>query len=161
MTEEKPSSPPCMAGEGDPAYGGWMTRDELVAFYGMLLEAERAGVKVAQAFRTDAPDAEAADLMKHVQRDEGRYCALLSGLITDLGATPDHAVGAFYEKAIAVEGFAPRLAFLNKGQGWVVRKLAEALPRIRDDRAHAALTEMLETHRANIATCDALVAARG
>ena len=48
---------------------------------------------------------------------------------------------------------AARLAFLNRGQGWVARKLREALPRIAEDDVHAALKEMLETHDANIARC--------
>jgi hypothetical protein len=32
-----------------------------------------------------------------------------------------------------------------------VRKLREMLPRVRDDRLHADLAEMLQSHEANIA----------
>jgi hypothetical protein len=45
----------------------------------------------------------------------------------------------------------PQITFLNRGQGWVVRKLREMLPRVRNDRLHADLSEMLRSHEANIA----------
>ena len=60
-------------------------------------------------------------------------------------------VGAFREKALAIEALPERIAFLNRGQGWVVRKLREMLPRIRDDALHRDLGEMLAAHEANIA----------
>ena len=44
-----------------------------------------------------------------------------------------------------------RVIFLNRGQAWVVRKLREMLPRVRSDRLHADLSEMLRSHEANIA----------
>jgi hypothetical protein len=37
-----------------------------------------------------------------------------------------------------------RLAFLNRGQGWVVRKLEALLATVRDETLHAELTEMLK-----------------
>lgn len=43
-----------------------------------------------------------------------------------------------------------RLAFLNRGQAWVVRKLEELLPRERDHILHAALNEMRASHVENI-----------
>jgi nitronate monooxygenase len=43
-----------------------------------------------------------------------------------------------------------RIAFLNRGQGWVVRKLREMLPKVRDDALHHDLQEMLQAHEANI-----------
>jgi nitronate monooxygenase len=44
-----------------------------------------------------------------------------------------------------------RLAFVNRGQDWVVRKLRETLPRIEDSRLTADLGEMLSSHEDNIA----------
>jgi len=60
-------------------------------------------------------------------------------------------MGAFYEKAMAIVELGERLKFLNRGQGWVVKKLKEILPRVRDDRLHADLAEMLRLHEVNIA----------
>jgi nitronate monooxygenase len=43
-----------------------------------------------------------------------------------------------------------RLAFLNRGQGWVVRKLKALLPTIRDPAIHADLAPLLASHEHNI-----------
>ena len=52
---------------------------------------------------------------------------------------------------MAISDLGERIAFLNRGQGWVVRKLRELLPRVRDNSLHADLSEMLRSHEANIA----------
>jgi len=44
-----------------------------------------------------------------------------------------------------------RLALINRGQDWVVRKLREALPRITDDKLAKDLSVMLTSHEDNIA----------
>ena len=61
--------------------------------------------------------------------------------------------GAFYGKAMAILPISASSdpAFLNRGQGWVARKLREILPRVRDNRLHKELAEMLASHEANIA----------
>ena len=76
-----------------------------------------------------------------------------------LGVTPTAKVGAFYGKAIAIADLGERIAFLNRGQGWVVRKMREALPRIRDNHIHTDLKEMLLSHEANIALANGIVSA--
>ena len=49
-----------------------------------------------------------------------------------------------------------RLDFLDRGQGWVVRKLREALPGITDAELRDDLADMLEIHERNIARSQAL-----
>ncbi|HEY1710784.1 MAG TPA: DUF6306 domain-containing protein [Rhizomicrobium sp.] len=44
-----------------------------------------------------------------------------------------------------------RVAFINRGQGWVVKKLREMLPKVRDDAMHADFKAMLDGHETNIA----------
>ncbi|HLI13248.1 MAG TPA: DUF6306 domain-containing protein [Alphaproteobacteria bacterium] len=155
------SSPACLAHEMDPAYAGYLGDAELVALLNLLVEAERAGDKVLGVFLAESPSAEARALLEAVRRDEARFTTMLTRHIEKLGGAPSQATGAFYGKAIAVEGFAARLAFLNRGQGWVVRKLKDALPRVKDDRLHSALKGMLGAHEANIARCEALVRSLG
>ncbi|MGH8597967.1 MAG: DUF6306 domain-containing protein, partial [Gammaproteobacteria bacterium] len=46
--------------------------------------------------------------------------------------------------------------FLNRGQAWVARKIAEALPRLAAGPLHDMLREMHASHLANIETCTAL-----
>ena len=99
-----------------------------------------------------------SDLMRAIQRDEARWCGMLLGHIKALGAAPSLQVGAFYGKAMAIADLAERITLLNRGQGWVVRKLREMLPRVRNDRLHADLSEMLRSHEANIALANNIVA---
>ncbi|HEY0524913.1 MAG TPA: DUF6306 domain-containing protein [Stellaceae bacterium] len=160
------ASPPCSAHEADPAYMGLVTpeplpRDELVALLNTLIEAERAGAKTLAWYVKTTPEGEMRDALAAVGRDEGRYVALLGRLLRSLGATPSEATGSFFEKARAIENPADRLAFLNRGQGWVARKLAEALPRIADPEMRTALEEMQRTHVENIERCDGFAGAPG
>jgi Domain of unknown function (DUF6306) len=76
---------------------------------------------------------------------------MLADHLRALGVVPTPKVGAFYGKAMAIEDLGERITFLNRGQAWVVRKLREMLPRLRSDRLHADLSEMLHSHEANIA----------
>ena len=50
-----------------------------------------------------------------------------------------------------------RLQFLNRGQGWVAKRIAEAVPRIAPSTTRSALQEMRESHLANIALCEQLL----
>lgn len=137
-----------------------MTTTDLVALLDTLLEAERAGAKVLNEFLADYPEgSNARRTLRDVQGDESENCAILMRLIRGLGAEPSKATGDFVAKALAVEGNAQRLAFLNRGQGWIARKIREALPAIPEGEVRAALVEMHDSHIANIATCDALVQA--
>ncbi|HEY5210743.1 MAG TPA: DUF6306 domain-containing protein [Stellaceae bacterium] len=153
MSDDKPgfSSPACSMNEADDVYMGYAGRDELVAFLNELLEAERAGSRVTLDSAREAGTGAIADLMSAVQRDEARWCAMLLRHVKELGAEPTPNMGAFYGKAMAVADMAERIAFLNRGQGWVAKKLRVMLPRVRDDGMHADFKNMLESHETNIA----------
>jgi len=154
------ASPACSAHEIAPDYFGTvppLSVSELIELLNILLEAERAGAKVLAAFLEDYPrDTPAWRQLAAVQRDEANNCAILIELVRKLGGTPSAATGDFVGKALAVQGKAARLAFLNRGQGWVERKIGEALPQVREDFARAALSAMRESHLLNIEACDAL-----
>jgi hypothetical protein len=145
------SSPACSMHAADDAYMGYADKDEIIALLNGLLEAERAGARVTLESARAADSVSIAELMRTIQRDEARWCGMLAGHVKVLGAAPSPKVGAFYDKAMAIGDLGERIAFLNRGQGWVARKLREALPRIRDDRLHTDLAEMLRSHEANIA----------
>lgn len=68
---------------------------------------------------------------------------MLAGHIKMLGEKPTAETGAFYGKAMAIADLHERIVFLNRGQGWVVRKLREMLPRLQGGQLHADLAEML------------------
>jgi hypothetical protein len=147
---KEPNSPACLAHEADDAYMGFATRDELVAFLNELLEAERAGTGVALRSAEAAQGTPYAGLLRDVHRDEARWCAMLLRQLKALGAPASTKIGAFQDKAMAIEALPERIAFLNRGQGWVVRKLSEMLPKVRDDALHRDLSDMLRSHEINI-----------
>jgi Domain of unknown function (DUF6306) len=124
--------------------------DELVASLNELLEAERAGARVTLETARQSRRPAIVELMQHIQHDEARWCAMLLRRIRELGGTASPRMGAFYEKAMAIEDVAERIAFLNRGQGWVVRKLREMIPRIQDAGLSADLHHMLSSHVENI-----------
>src|SRR3954465_5328988 len=160
-TAGESSSPGCSIHEADDAYMGYMAREELIAFLNELLEAERAGARVTLESARAARSGRIAQVMSDIQRDEAHWCAMLARHLKAFGIMPSMKVGAFYEKAMAITDLGERIAFLNRGQGWVVRKLREALPRIRDDHIHADLSEMLRLHEANIALANGVGAEIG
>lgn len=163
MDADKPvASPTCSAREAPDGYMGFAERDELVAELNVLLEAERAGARVGARLVDQArPDAEYVALAEVIHDDEVKWCGVLFAALKDLDAAPSETVGDFYEKTMAIEGFEDRIAFVNRGQGWVVRKLEKLLPRIRDDRLHGALREMLDAHVVNIASANDTLERRG
>jgi nitronate monooxygenase len=91
-----------------------------------------------------------------VQRDEAKNCAILLDLLRQVNGTPSAATGDFVAKAMAVEGKAQRLHFLNRGQQWVARRISEALPRVTRPGVRQALAAMQESHLFNIEACEAL-----
>ena len=161
MPDEKPaafSSPACSMSEADDAYMGFAAKEELIAFLNELLEAERAGSRVTLESAREAGAGPIGDLLSAIQRDEAKWCGMLLGHVKELGAEPTPNMGAFYGKAMAIADMGERIVFLNRGQGWVVRKLKEMLPRVRDDKLHADLKAMLDSHEVNIALANEVAA---
>ncbi len=153
------ASPPCAMADVDPAYNGGMPAAELLALLNVLLEGERAGARGIT--ETCLPLAAAGDAgaLRAVAADEGRFCSMLYRHIVRLGGTPSTDTGAFADKLARSETLIDALHLLNRGQAWVVRELAAALPRIDDRELHADLKDMLQVHEDNIARCDDLLAA--
>jgi nitronate monooxygenase len=145
------ASPVCYARTADDNYMGFAGRDELLAFLNELLEAERAGARVTARTASEFADPGMKSLMQDIYRDEARWCAMLLKWIRHLNGDASPRVGAFYEKCMAIGDLPERTVFLNRGQGWVVRKLREMLPKTRDDAMHADFMEMLRSHEENIA----------
>ena len=152
------SSPVCYAAGADDAYMGYLDRDALVAALNELLEAERAGAKVAARLVADAARPELKALAQVIQRDEVRWCKMLMGALEALGATPSVAVGDFYDRAMAIADLEDRFVFVNRGQARVVRKLKALLPKVRADRLHADLIAMLAAHDHNITQAERTLA---
>lgn len=155
----EPSSPACLMHEADDSYMGYVGRDELVAFLNELLEAERAGARITLESAQLAGDTPVGALLRDIQQDEAHWCAMLLGHLRSLNAAPSPKVGAFYDKAAAIAELDARVTFINRGQRWVVHKLCEMMPRLRDAGLRSNLEQMLRSHEANIALVDAATGA--
>lgn len=154
------SSPACSMHEADDAYMGYAGRDELVAFLDELLEVERASARIALESARTAGAGPIAELLQAIQRDETRWCTMLLSHIEALGGTPSPRSG-LYDEAIAIADLGARITFLARGQARVVRRLRENLPRLRDDRLHADLLQMLRSYEATIALASKLAGPPG
>ena len=130
-------------------------REALIARLNELLEAERAGARVTRDTAREAGSGPMAQLMRDIEHDEARWCAMLFRHVNALGGKPSAKLGAFHGKAMAIADLPERTRFLNRGQGWVVRKLRELLPSVTDTDMRDDLVEMLEAHEANIARAEA------
>lgn len=133
----------------------------LCDFLNMLLEAERAGAKAAIVFCREYTEGPTAALVAQVRRDEAWCCGMLSAWVTRLGGTPGSRTGDFLQKVLAKEGLEARLAFLNRGQDWVVRQLEAMIPEIEEGALHADLSRMLDLHVQNISQCAAFLERAG
>jgi nitronate monooxygenase len=129
----------------------------LLAGLDELLEAERAGARVALRTAVQAQDEGWKSLMEAVHRDEAKWCAMLIRHIRQRQSVPSTRTGAFYDKAMAVADLRDRMALLNRGQGWVVKKLRGLLAVVDDAGLRGDLTEMLDAHRHNIETVNTLL----
>ena len=136
-----------------------MSPAEVAALLNVLLESERAGARVLAAYVADGsmPAALQPELTR-IQRDEAGNCAVLLKLLRRMGADASMRTGGFHEAALWIEGARARLEFLNRGQAWVVRRLAAALPRIAERDVKRVLEAMHDSHLENIALCDGLLA---
>lgn len=138
-----------------------LTDSEIVAFLTELLESERAGAKVALHMVKEAihdeelPHVGAA--LGRVRVDEAHSVNVLAHHLKRYHVKPSDVTGPFKDKVLAQPDLSTQVALLNRGQLWVVRKLRENLPRIKDPLLQRDLQEMLEVHEENIATCEHLI----
>jgi hypothetical protein len=148
-TTHRPASSPCSAHEADPAYMGLLPRDEIVSELQVLLEAERAGARIARESAIEARDADASKVegLEHLLEDETHCCKVLIACLEHLGETPSRNIGDFYQKCMAIDDLDDRLNLVDKGQRWVLRKVEAMLPRLSDPKLVAAMKDVRDRHR--------------
>ena len=123
-----------------------------------MLEAERAGAKALVALMDDWPRHGGEwNALRKVQADEAHNCSMIGEMLKRTGTAYSHATGAFYDKAVAVQGPRERIAFLVKGLEWAVREFESALPRIPREDVRHLFEGMRERHRRSIAACETVL----
>jgi len=150
LSEIELASPVCFAGTMDYQYSDYIPPVGLLAALNELLEAERAGALSTLQTAREIKDAPLRQLILDIHRDEARWCAVLTQAIQKLNGEPSRQVGAFLEKIMSIDDLPARLTFLNRGQSWVVRRLQDLIPKIKDDSIRADLIMMLKSHEHNI-----------
>jgi len=123
-----------------------------------LLEAERAGVETLSRLFPEAPSAETQKLFEGVRNDEAWACAGLVRSIKTLGGVASEKKGDFAEKVMNEPTLADRLRFLNRGQGWVVKRLDAFVGDTLPESVSEFLEEMKKRHVINIEACERLAA---
>lgn len=121
----------------------------LVAAFNELLAAERAGAQVAAASLREVRNEPQREVLRQIHRGEADSCRRLRECVLMLGAEPTRERGAFYEKCMAIPDLAERLALVDRGQKWVIRKLEALLPQLTDPRLREQLEAVLVTHQDN------------
>lgn len=145
------ASSPCALDDADPAWRGLADAAEIRALLAELLAAERAGARgIAELCVPTAPAA-ARRVLAALARDEGRCCSMLVAQLRRYGSDAAGPPGTFLERLAAAPDFPARLALLDRGQAWVVRRIDAALPRLADAGLIADLRWMRTLHVENIA----------
>lgn len=114
-----------------------------------LLSAERAGVQVASASLRECQDPTLRPLLEQILAGEGESCRRLLACMQHLGLEPNRQTGEFYARAMAIGDLNDRLAFIDRGQRWVIRKLRETLPDCADPTVRGELETVLRIHEEN------------
>lgn len=121
-----------------------------------LLEAERAGVETLSRLFPEARTPEMRKLFEQVRDDEAWSCAGLVRSIKTLGGVMSEKKGDFADKVMGEPTLAARLRLLNRGQGWVVKRLDSLIGGNLPEAVGSFLKEMKTRHLANIEACDRL-----
>lgn len=121
----------------------------LVGAFNELLAAERAGAQVAAASLKEVRNEVQRSVLQQVHRGEADSCRRLRDCLLIMGAEPTRERGAFYEKCMAIPDLVERMALVDRGQQWVIRKLEALLPQLTDPRLREQLEAVLITHQDN------------
>jgi hypothetical protein len=111
-----------------------------------LLEAERAGARLALDTLGETEDDEQKGLLNQIHKGEAESCRRIRDCIKYLGGVPSLALGAFYDKAMKIEDVTDRLYFIDRGQRWVINKVRDNLEQIDNRFVHKELTNVLKIH---------------
>ena len=123
--------------------------ETLIAAFNELLAAERAGAQVAAASLREVQNDVQRSVLQQIHRGEADSCRRLRDCLLSMGVEPTRERGAFYEKCMAIPDLRERLALVDRGQQWVIRKLEALMPQLTNPRLRAQLDAVLVTHRDN------------
>lgn len=121
----------------------------LIATLQELLAAERAGARVASQSLHQAQEPAHRALLARIRDGEADSCRRLLACLAHLGIEPGQQVGAFHDRAMAILDMTERLTFVDRGQRWVIRRIAAQLSDCVDPFIRAELQAILRVHEDN------------
>lgn len=116
-----------------PRFDGPLSDSELNGLLNLLIEATRAGAKVAAVFACRAQCQEKRGMYLDIQADASKTIQSLARILKARGVEPSAATNGFFDRAMDLPEKADRVAFFVRGQAWLVAALREALPHIADE----------------------------
>ena len=120
---------------------------KLADLLNLLLEAERAGVRVLQGMGEETADPEVKSLFQYFSEVEAKDFATLEKLIQDHGGIPSTRTGDFVDKVLNLDSLHDQMNLLSRGQAWTARKIEQALALNPPPEIAAFLAEMANRHR--------------
>jgi hypothetical protein len=155
-TIQKFTSSPRGMSEGDPAYFGYWSKEEVLNFLKELLESERIGVKAFAAIGR-AADLHVADLVFESELAQGAICVLLKKEIAMRGGT-DAVRGKNTTAMPSVKCSLQRvIAFASCNQTRLADMIEEAVLNTFDSKLNAKLMYLLLLHRKQVEKLETLL----
>ncbi len=124
----------------------------MITILNQLLEAEKAGVLTLDFLKKEYTQVELP--FNEIKEDEAWSVAGLIASIKRENGVVSTATGDFLDKVKVKDGLIQRLELLNKGQGWVARKIDDLLAMDIQQETRDFLTEMKVKHLENIQACE-------
>ena len=145
------TEPPAAPSRPSKAVAVPPAQEALVATLQELLAAERAGARVAASSLSQTRDTAQRRVLEQIRHGEADSCRRLTACLDHLGVEATREIGAFHDKAMAIADLDERLAFVDRGQRWVIRRIDAQLPLCDDAFVKTELDEILKTHVTNSA----------
>lgn len=126
-----------------------MNETPLAEALNQLMSAELAGARVAIDSLRQVEAGPQRARLERIHYGEADSCRRLRQCLRQLDVEPTREMGAFHAKAMAIEDLDERLAFVDRGQQWVIRKVEALLEDSLDPQIREQLQAVLVTHQEN------------
>ena len=141
--------------EGDPAYFGYWSKEEVLKFLKDLIESESIGVKAFAAIGR-AADLHVADLVFEFELAQGAICVLLKKEIARRGGARTTREKTTAPMPMPKRSLQHTVAFAHDNQIRLANMIEEAVLNIFDSKLNAKLMYLLLLHRKQVELLETL-----
>jgi uncharacterized protein DUF6306 len=151
------ASSPYGMSDGDPAYFGYWSREEVLHFLKDLLESERVGTRAFAAIGR-AADLHVADVVFESELAQGAICVLLKKEIAARGGTGAPRQGNTAAMPDPKCSLQRTITFARSNQTRLADMIEEAVLNIFDSKLNAKLMYLLLLHRKQVEQLETFLA---